>query len=557
MKWVFKKVSLYIKNSSYKKKLVLTCLTVSILPLLITSIVTFHQMKKSLIEKELDSLSSSLTTITNTLDFQISFYENLLYHIANSDVVITTATKEYLSVSEKYEQLKYSYDVFLNNIYNQYPDIEQISLYTEREDLSHGKQLKPLSKLYSFDWFPETLENITATPTWYIEDNHYIVLIAKIPNPYIQYIKSYSNNCICIRISAIKFFKNINNQFDDYHIKVSSLTDTFFEYTSPSILHLQQKKQVSLFSNTSNDWSILLEKPYFLITLPASNILLAMLGVTIFCLLLSWVLSNCLSNFSVKRIDYLHQKIQQLKAGNFHIEICDTCEDEIGELTNSFQSMANEINHLIEENYKKEIGLKEAQFKALQAQINPHFLYNCLSLINSKALLIHQEDISKMSQLMSTFYRTTLNKGNSMTLLKDEIKNVISYIDIQKLLHNHSFEVSYQIDEPLPDVSVPNLILQPLVENAIIHGILPKREGLGRLFLIVRSVEQNVHITIMDNGLGIPEEKIPLLTQLDSSGYGIKNVNERLIFTFGKESHLHIQSIPNKSTIVRFVIPIL
>lgn len=139
----------------------------------------------------------------------------------------------------------------------------------------------------------------------------------------------------------------------------------------------------------------------------------------------------------------------------------DDSTDELGDLTNNLQAMIDEINRLIREDYQTKIELKETQFKALQAQINPHFLYNCLSLINNKALMNNQPEISQMSQLLSVFYRTTLNKGKSETLLQNEIKNVTSYIDIQRLLHDNIFDVMYQIDPNLPEIEVPNLLLQP------------------------------------------------------------------------------------------------
>ena len=247
--------------------------------------------------------------------------------------------------------------------------------------------------------------------------------------------------------------------------------------------------------------------------------------------------------------------MQIVQTGNFDIDLHDDCQDEIGVLTSNFRTMANEIQTLIQENYQKTITLKEAQFKALQAQINPHFLYNCLSLINSRALLTHQNDISQMSQLMSTFYRTTLNKGNSMTLLRDEIRNVMSYLEIQRLLHDNRFQVITQIDPILPEISVPNLLLQPLVENSIVHGLLPRQSGDGCLFLTIRRVDNAIHFNVMDNGVGIEPEKIASLTSTDSSGYGLKNVNERLLLTYGEESCLKIKSIQNESTMITFFIP--
>lgn len=247
--------------------------------------------------------------------------------------------------------------------------------------------------------------------------------------------------------------------------------------------------------------------------------------------------------------------MHKVQEGDLTVHIHDDCPDEIGELTNSFQHMIRKLNRLVVEDYQNKITLKETQLMALQAQINPHFLYNCLSAINSRALVNSQPEISQMAQLLSTFYRTTLNKGNSETKLSNEIKNVKSYIEIQLILNDNLFDVVYQIDESLPEQEIPNLILQPLVENAIMHGILPNNTRRGVLFLTITQVNDLIHFTIMDNGLGIPPENLPLLTQIQSEGYGLKNVHERLLLTYGKEYGLKINSILNESTMITFSIP--
>src|SRR5699024_3348738 len=130
--------------------------------------------------------------------------------------------------------------------------------------------------------------------------------------------------------------------------------------------------------------------------------------------------------------------------------------------------------------------------------------------------------------LLSVFYRTTLNKGKSETTLESELKNVSSYLDIQKLLHEDLFEVTWQVEPDLPEVKIPNLLLQPLVESALVHGILPNKPKKGRLFLSVSRVMNQIRFTILDNGVGISREKLPTLLQTDSGGYGLKNVDERL-----------------------------
>ena len=247
----------------------------------------------------------------------------------------------------------------------------------------------------------------------------------------------------------------------------------------------------------------------------------------------------------------------EIEKSNLSYRIPLTNKDGVfSDLYRKFNYMAERIDSLVSKELKQQILVNKANFKHLQAQINPHFLYNCLSLINNKALMNNQPEISQMSQLLSVFYRTTLNKGKSETLLQNEIKNVTSYIDIQRLLHDNIFDVMYQIDPNLPEIEVPNLLLQPLVENSIIHGILPNKTKRGQLFVTVTNVMGQIYFTIMDNGVGIPQEKLSTLLTTDSSGYGLKNVHDRLILAYGEGSGLTINSIPGQSTMITFKVPV-
>ena len=262
------------------------------------------------------------------------------------------------------------------------------------------------------------------------------------------------------------------------------------------------------------------------------------------------------SNIVSKPLHTLRVAMENFMRGDFSQKVEVMTQDEVGEASACFNRMVDDIRELIDKNYVLAIKERESELDTLQAQINPHFLYNCLSLINSKALMNKQPEISQMSQRLSTFYRTTLNKGKSETTLPDEIENMKSYVDIQKLLHDNDFDVVYQIDAPLPDIEVPNLLLQPLVENALVHGIFPNKARYGRLFLAVSKVMDQIRFTILDNGLGIPAEKLPTLLETDSGGYGLKNVHERLKLTYGEEYGLVINSIPGESTMITFAIPL-
>lgn len=193
--------------------------------------------------------------------------------------------------------------------------------------------------------------------------------------------------------------------------------------------------------------------------------------------------------------------------------------------------------------------------KALQAQINPHFLYNALSLINWKAIGAGEEDISKITLLLSDFYRTTLNKGESIITIEGEIKNIKSYIEIQLIMHDYDFEVEYQIDVGSMEYLMPKLILQPLVENALEHGLDLKEEGEKKLVLSCQETSEDIVLAVLDTGVGMDAMTTNSLVNTHMTGYGVHNVNDRLMLFYGENYKLHIVSYPGVGTKVEIHIP--
>ncbi len=543
-------------NLKYRNKLILTCILAGVIPLITLGIFCYCQTRNLLLDKEQDALSSAIDTAYNSLDYQIQLYENLVTYLALSEIIVNVSSEENQGIIDKFEMLNYEYDVLLDNIYVQHPEIAQITLYVDRTDLYHGRQLRPISDLESESWYP-SLED-TAAPVWHLDQEGYLCLFRRVPNPYIKYVTSFSRHSLCIRLRPEKLFGVLTDISNDYHLQIADTKETFYDYTDNSIIGMSYPDDgwtTKISSPLNNGWVITLEKPSVLLAAPANKMAVIIFIILLLCFILIYTVSGLLSNFFAQKVNLLLSAIHKVQEGDLTVHIHDDCPDEIGELTNSFQYMIQKLNRLVVEDYKNKITLKETQLMALQAQINPHFLYNCLSAINSKALVNSQKEISQMAQLLSAFYRTTLNKGKSETMLSDEIKNVKSYIEIQLILNDNLFDVVYQIDDPLPEQEIPNLLLQPLVENAIMHGILPNSARRGVLFLTVTQVNDLIHFTIMDNGLGIPPEKLPLLTQTQSEGYGLKNVHERLLLTYGKEYGLKINSILNESTMITFSIP--
>jgi two-component system sensor histidine kinase YesM len=217
--------------------------------------------------------------------------------------------------------------------------------------------------------------------------------------------------------------------------------------------------------------------------------------------------------------------------------------------------MVEKIKFLIEEVFEAKLNQKNYEMRALQQQINPHFLYNTLSMINFMAIESGQNDISKITLSLSDFYRTALNRGSNICSVADELKNMNAYLDIQQMMHDYEFEVEITVDDKIKECETPNLILQPIVENAIGHGIdlLEDRKGVLRVYATATGDE--VYIMVEDNGVGMDEETKERMLSQNSKGYGMRNVNERIKLLYGEEYGLHIESVVGEGTVVTIRLP--
>jgi len=198
---------------------------------------------------------------------------------------------------------------------------------------------------------------------------------------------------------------------------------------------------------------------------------------------------------------------------------------------------------------------RKAELAVLQAQINPHFLYNTLESINWMALSAKQKNISRMVLLLSNFMRLSLNKGKNVYTIRKEVEHLRTYIEIQQIRHKNKFQVIEDIDENILDYYTIKLILQPIIENCIVHGFKNTMQT-GTIEIYGGFDGEDILFTIRDNGCGMDDNTLKcIFDKSDSKGYGIKNVNERIKLYFGEKYGLEIESSPGKGTTVKIRIP--
>lgn len=256
-----------------------------------------------------------------------------------------------------------------------------------------------------------------------------------------------------------------------------------------------------------------------------------------------------------KPVGALSRRVQSIGDGDLTVRTpIQAREYEIQTLSDGFENMVGRLNQLIEQNRQEQVSLRSAELALLQAQINPHFLYNTLSMMNWMAIRSGQMEISKVTLALSTFYRTALSKGEDMVTVETCIRNMEAYLEIQLTMHDHNFTVEWETDPDIKNEKMPKLLLQPVVENAIEHGIDEKEEGDKKLFLSFKGQGDDVEIIVRDNGTGMEQEKAETLVTYQAKGYGLKNVNDRIRLLYGESYGIQIYSAPGEGTnvIMRF-----
>lgn len=277
----------------------------------------------------------------------------------------------------------------------------------------------------------------------------------------------------------------------------------------------------------------------------------------IFSLILSFIISKSIS-VPLKKLVIAMEKA---KSGDFKVQVNDSSKDELGIVTSNFNSMVEEIKGLISDIKIKENQKRLVELKVLQAQINPHFLSNTLNTVSWLAEVQKADNISDLVKSLIQLLHVSMGKGRDLISIREEIEYLKNYINIQKYKYFDKFEVDFDVEDEILDNKILKFLLQPIVENSIIHGIEPL-EGQGMIAVKMFKDSGNIKITVTDNGVGISEGKLKEIFDDEQnnskkrfSSIGIKNVEERIKLYFGEQYKMNITSVPNLFTIVEIIVP--
>ena len=555
MKNILKK----FKNMKYRHKLTILLVVVSLVPVTAISLYGHMRMSNLVRENEIEEMNFILEQTRESIDSQVQVYTSLINYLTYSpdieDIIEQKNMDNYLA----YERYTEVVDPLLTVPKSYHDAILQIQLFAKSIKVRHGYTLIPMKEIGEEWWEKELGDEVSVQ--WLIDSQRReIAAVRKI------YKGQETKAAFCITLDYDKVFqpfKNILTEdtrgiiIDETGGGAVCFMDELEEGKSEEevLKEVQENYAYVNVKSSETGWNYYLYKSHEAISEAVFHVLLSEIPLILLCVAGTVILGIYFSRLFTRKIEELTENMNQVNNGSREVTVFSDSEDEVGLLVRSFRNMMEEINRLIHEVYENKIALKEFELKALTAQINPHFLYNTLSIINWMAIKAGQKQISKVTLALSTFYRTALSKGADMVTVENCIQNIKAYLEIQLVMHDNNFQVEWEIEPGIKNEIVPKLALQPVVENALEHGLDVKEGEDKRLKLYFAEDGEDVLLAVEDNGLGMEQEEAESLVSYQTSGYGLKNVNDRICLLYGEDYKIRIYSKSGQGTRVEIRIP--
>lgn len=547
-----------IRDAKFSHKMFAAFFLTSSITLVPLGIYSYHQAKANLLYEEKQSIKEQIWQANTMLNNLLIQYQTVLSSLLYNTQIMQCLNTEGIGYFDQYLMFENTLEPTIDSIVSSHSNILVVKIYTDNETLKgHSKYLYPLEELQDYQ------AEIGRLPMAYqIKDNKLAVTCQYPPGgknlTNVLYIEFRVSDTLGLMLKDGAGL--VLSDAEGEPVYASAGTEEFTGYETAETFDQIKLQGTSyyLFVNEipETKWKSFCFVPVKNLEVHDPGILRATFLHLILAAVLCLMMSGILCRWLLGPLQNLQKSIHRVEEGDFTMEVGTEAQDEVGQLTNAFGAMTRKLNVLVNEVYRSQIIQKEAEFKMLQAQLNPHFLYNTLSFINWSALKAGEKEIAKISRDISSFYRTALNSGRAVTTVEEELLNAKSYISIQLALHSNGFDVEYDIEEECRPCEVICNVLQPLIENALEHGIDKKREGRGRLSITAKVRDESLILAVADNGPGFGRKVDEEVMKKDSKGYGLKNVNDRIRIYYGEEYGLSIYSEEEKDTRIEIMVPI-
>lgn len=567
----------WFKNLNFQGKLVVGYLFLALIPMLCVTWYTYFNLRSILLEQSYDNINEEIEKMNQNFSMLLEPCLTTLDILYVDESLCGYLSQDYSR--DSYEEMFYYIDRKITGIYLVNPSISRIRFYSSNSTL-------PSDNYYFFN------ENVMADQ----ERSHTRQAKGKVVLNGVNSPEGEMHLCLerllnvypqgkTESILSLEIESNLLNEF----VKTQNKTDTIFLTDSSGMILAasrpervgknivqwmpdwkpEDKIQTEFTDEGADKIGISTESSFetYIVMISDKEATLKNMktvsGQMMFLIFLSaavvMILILLYSKWLSDRVSKVMYAARKLGDGEFDYVLEDMGKDEIGQIGDAFNVLNVKIQRLIRENYEKKIKLQSEELNLMQEQINPHFLYNALSVISAMALRERGMQTVKSVKYLADFYRISLNKGKQILSIQEEVELLKNYMKIQKLRFGSSIQVEYDIKKELLTLKTIKLLLQPLVENSIHHGRKSDEEVL-MIRVRVQLDGERVCFSVEDNGVGIKQDKLEKLrSQLEKfeEGYGLKNVHNRVRLTYGEEYGVKIESVFGKGTRVLVYIPII
>ncbi|MEH7096484.1 cache domain-containing sensor histidine kinase [Neobacillus vireti] len=557
-------------------KLYLSIMVLIIIPLIIVGFFLNRQFAQFALNKASENALQTLKQTENSFSTLVTDTNDISVRILSNESVQDFSNGNYSDKAE-YEKMYWNINEWIDNVVGSKNYFDSISLYSRNHVIfQRGMQVQDLdqkimgraNRLQGRGYWVTSQGNVSYYRA--IMDMQNLGRMLGIERfdireeslyQYYKKMNSYSGSQIFLldsygRVLSSTERNRMGENLDhiDYVRKTLHLKNGYFS------TRIQGERNIVLFYTIeATNWTLIQSIPEHSFTSVKTTINTILYIVILLCIFFGILFSFVQHKYMVKPLRNLQKEMEKLKTGNFDISLNIDSRDEIGEVSNGFVKMAKQLNHTINEVYLTKIKQREAELKALESQINPHFLYNTLDSIHWLAIKHKNYDVSDQIEALADIFKHVLNKGETIVTIRQEVDFLENYMFIQKRKYGKRIQLFIDAGPEILNYKMPKLVMQPLVENAIVHGLEQVIEG-GMIEIKINRVDKGIQFIVSDNGIGVDEAKIhQMMASSDDAKhvFALKNIDDRIKISYGQEYGLYFTSSYGVGTIVKVLIPLI
>lgn len=582
----------WFRNRLIRNKIMLVYVPLIIIPLLILGLASNHIYTKAIVEKTVHNVSDNSSLIitqingilTNTTSAANMLTLNLNKVIVEDREDSGKQVSDLLLYTRITNQLSFALVVFpdvesaafvdqQNQLYGSTPNIVSKAELAVSSDMLRQLQQSKRANV----WFPMQTRNFLVT-----SPNEPVLTLGKrindintgAPLGYLFLnIRESALSAVYENIGSIKEGSYFIADGEGLIVSSQNPAEVLQPIAEPSLRNWVLKSKVRtniqasqggkmllISSDIPNfEWKLISMVPYDRLTEDTRKITMLIFLIGLVCFVFALFGARLLSNVISKPIVHLSRHMKKVKEGNLDQQIEVTSSDEIGLLASGFNTMMGRVKELLANIGAEQRKKREYELALMQAQIKPHFLYNTLDVIYTLSEMGRARDVQRTTKALADFYRVALSKGKDRIKLEEEIRSVMDYLSIQRIRYSDVFNFDIDIEPDILDCTIPKLTIQPLIENAIYHG-LKNKASFGQLTITGKREGQKVILVVTDDGAGITEDRLQAIKMSMNDpqqqvGYGLSSVHQRIKLYFGESYGIQIESESGIGTVVTVELP--